>query len=706
MNRENAHRLLHRIKAALSAAAAVVIMSIALYAAPLLGPGQPYLSPMQALAPSAALGGEFPITDAQGLVNKKVFHLELRGIQISESYSVVFYPKTRESVSITFSMKGAFKISFAPNAEPRIVINGDGVQTPLENIENTQNPAPCDLPDGAVALTFPAQNTNDQKPCVFSGPVNIHLGKGKAYRAWLPIKSAKDIYIGARQLPLPISRILLIQHGPSARRIRVVIPDEKESGIPAILRVIAFFIAAFLAIKADLKTPFSIGASLVIGVALLIFGIVIFHLSLNQEEASGSMVGLCGVIILLFVFLKNPAPVYPMIALPAGISFFTDLPPVIGSTFCLAAAALTMTDAFRLRKELQKAQILLPVLLILAIAGIEFHLQTRGQPTDRIIPITGTRLDTWAIRSHTDILNNHENLGGEEFRGRYFPHQKNPGALRIVALGSSSTYGAGIGDPRRTWPARLEDILRQSCNPKAEVINAGWGGYNAFQLAVWIKEVLWRYEPDAVILYYGGNEDGDSRPENFHRKIRSEIDKLENPDEASIVRALTYGTGRSSTLVMMDKLSGLATYRELRKRLIRAPALRIDADNANIDISDSLKIMFDAARDHHFQLVLVPEINARGGEKPVITMKPDVTRKMKDFAEANGIEFYDLTSGWEKVKNEGVAFDFVHLTPLGCGYLAGFIADRLKENPVFKSKCAEGNLTMPAGGQITQDITP
>jgi len=78
--------------------------------------------------------------------------------------------------------------------------------------------------------------------------------------------------------------------------------------------------------------------------------------------------------------------------------------------------------------------------------------------------------------------------------------------IKIVAIGSSSTQGAGASAPDKAYPARLETILRERL-PGVEiaVVNRGVGGEEAPQmLARFATEVL-PEQPDLVIWQVGSN---------------------------------------------------------------------------------------------------------------------------------------------------------------------------------------------------------
>ncbi|MEI6161320.1 MAG: GDSL-type esterase/lipase family protein [Roseococcus sp.] len=79
--------------------------------------------------------------------------------------------------------------------------------------------------------------------------------------------------------------------------------------------------------------------------------------------------------------------------------------------------------------------------------------------------------------------------------------------LTIVALGSSSTEGAGASSPRANYPARLEVLLRQALpGVELRVINAGRSGETSAEMLARLERDVLAHEPDLVIWQAGGNE--------------------------------------------------------------------------------------------------------------------------------------------------------------------------------------------------------
>ncbi|MDH5673888.1 MAG: GDSL-type esterase/lipase family protein [Myxococcales bacterium] len=100
----------------------------------------------------------------------------------------------------------------------------------------------------------------------------------------------------------------------------------------------------------------------------------------------------------------------------------------------------------------------------------------------------------WRPRASTSVFNS------QGYRGKELSEQKPPNAIRILAVGDSNTLG--WFEEGLNWPQYLEQLLDQ---PEVTVTNAGVWGYSSHQGLARFKRAL-RFEPDAVIISFGGND--------------------------------------------------------------------------------------------------------------------------------------------------------------------------------------------------------
>lgn len=104
--------------------------------------------------------------------------------------------------------------------------------------------------------------------------------------------------------------------------------------------------------------------------------------------------------------------------------------------------------------------------------------------------------------------------------------------IRIVALGSSSTWGAGASSRTHTYPARLEKEL-QAAWPKRDVrvINAGVSGQLARHMLARIDKDVLPHKPQLVLWQTGVNDAIRGVPmENYRTQLRTGIERFRAMD--------------------------------------------------------------------------------------------------------------------------------------------------------------------------------
>jgi lysophospholipase L1-like esterase len=105
------------------------------------------------------------------------------------------------------------------------------------------------------------------------------------------------------------------------------------------------------------------------------------------------------------------------------------------------------------------------------------------------------------------------------FRTGEWPTRKPPNTYRIVFLGDSATFGWGVNAEER-----FSELLAARLNafpegPRVEAINLGLPGYTTYHALRLLKEEVFRYEPDMLVVSYGAN-DGRTVPVSVKRGLR------------------------------------------------------------------------------------------------------------------------------------------------------------------------------------------
>jgi lysophospholipase L1-like esterase len=92
-------------------------------------------------------------------------------------------------------------------------------------------------------------------------------------------------------------------------------------------------------------------------------------------------------------------------------------------------------------------------------------------------------------------------------RSPYETLRKEPGLLRVVAIGDSFTWGDKIARSDSTWPAQLEaDLRRRMPEPPLEVVNLGRNGFTTVNGAEMLRRLGWQFDPDLVIVQFHLND--------------------------------------------------------------------------------------------------------------------------------------------------------------------------------------------------------
>ncbi|MGG5821811.1 SGNH/GDSL hydrolase family protein [Falsiroseomonas sp. HW251] len=101
--------------------------------------------------------------------------------------------------------------------------------------------------------------------------------------------------------------------------------------------------------------------------------------------------------------------------------------------------------------------------------------------------------------------------------------------ITIVALGSSSTEGAGASGPEAAYPARLESLLRSALpGQTVRVVNAGRSGQTSDEMLARIESQVVPRRPALVIWQAGGNEALKGRSaEAFEAVMREGLRRLQ-----------------------------------------------------------------------------------------------------------------------------------------------------------------------------------
>ena len=116
------------------------------------------------------------------------------------------------------------------------------------------------------------------------------------------------------------------------------------------------------------------------------------------------------------------------------------------------------------------------------------------------------------------------------------------GPLRILAIGSSSTWGVGASSRRKTYPAQLRGILETALKgTEARITNRGVSGELAQTTAERLRAEVALDKPD-VVLWQLGTNDALARvsPQDFIRTVTTTLDWLRSGNIDVVLVGLQY----------------------------------------------------------------------------------------------------------------------------------------------------------------------
>jgi len=215
-------------------------------------------------------------------------------------------------------------------------------------------------------------------------------------------------------------------------------------------------------------------------------------------------------------------------------------------------------------------------------------------------------------------------------------HEPRPGVLRVLALGDSQTFGAGL-TLSDTWPKQLERMLQETSSFRWEVINGGIPGTDTWQHEILLRRLLKPINPRAVVLAFYVND-------------------VVPPHIPQRARAVALGNTASKHLVYLLKRSAVVTWTYYRLFLpwrarhtdwvsATEDAVLTGSDDQRAErgwqhVQQSLGAMKELcdARGVMLLLAILPRRDQVSGVRPGRVYQ----ERARSLAQAHGIEAIDL----------------------------------------------------------------
>lgn len=203
------------------------------------------------------------------------------------------------------------------------------------------------------------------------------------------------------------------------------------------------------------------------------------------------------------------------------------------------------------RSKFARTMLLAALLLVALELGVRVRAYLKhGQ--------AGTKLDVYATDAGLGALPRagsaasygaaHTTINALGLRGHEVLAAKPAGALRILCLGESTTFGQPSDDDADVWPAVLERLLREGASDRpVEVLNAAVPGFRIAQSRTRFTEKLAQLRPDIVIILHGATDLAAGGPSGSSKTTTTEAATDGFWTRQRDERSLAYNLLRSNT---------------------------------------------------------------------------------------------------------------------------------------------------------------
>ena len=270
-------------------------------------------------------------------------------------------------------------------------------------------------------------------------------------------------------------------------------------------------------------------------------------------------------------------------------------------------------------------------------------------------------------------------------RGPEVAAQKAPGVFRIVCVGGSTTFGAGVPS-ERSYPARLEVALNELApsGVRFQVLNCGVPGYTSVESLIQLELRLLDLDPDVVLSYDAINDaylvqGRGFRADYTHARVpwrdpRGQVSALESWLIAH-VRTWAWASsllGRGFASLRLENLVFVEGYKE-----VLTPALE-EVNQAGVaSFLRNLRNLIAVARENGVQVGLMTFATSNQADVETGDYQPCIDAMnagLRALASEEAVPIFDVQAAVGGVKEN--FWDVVHCNEQGCERQARAIAEQ------------------------------
>ena len=252
------------------------------------------------------------------------------------------------------------------------------------------------------------------------------------------------------------------------------------------------------------------------------------------------------------------------------------------------------------------------------------------------------------------------------FRGRKPATEDAQGAIRIFAMGGSSTWGVPLVNSREAYPAVLQTLFQERRpNDRFEVYNAGLAGMGSMQILQSISETVIRYHPQVVSIsawyndssrqsiWYGVSGKSD-RDFFLSQKVLKWVQNL--PVLSLFFETRVYSVLRHLLLKAKENFSSPGVQTKLTREDIPKNPRRMSPEEYGWALEEIAKL----GEQHHFLPLFIYEPLNRTRSVEESFEENEYYRELKRVAEKYQVPVVDTLSSFHERIGDWLFYDVVH----------------------------------------------
>lgn len=250
------------------------------------------------------------------------------------------------------------------------------------------------------------------------------------------------------------------------------------------------------------------------------------------------------------------------------------------------------------------------------------------------------------------------------FRDHEFTLNKNPEVYRVLVVGNSITFGAGVRS-EDTYVKQTEGLLNSSTSKTYQVINAGVGAYHFEHYYLFIKEYIEEIDPDYLVIGFCIN---DLRPREVVAP-RYRVRKINISNFTSTVKHVIKRTIKKSPLFQVFSYFRFSnTYNRTKFNTLWISQVMMSWENDELvekftSMLDEIKRLTEEM-DIEFSIVVFPEMNQLINYEKYGAPRGKLLRILQNL-QISYLDLYDTFVQTEDFSEYYLKGDTVHFTTSG-----------------------------------------